>query len=274
MTDKFEPPDPHGGVPESNFPPTLAEVDRTLLISLRARTPARIFTGRAGPAYSTATSLALRYDHAAARDAVWEDFDLIGYLGAALVTEWNLFEVNTEVQSKEEFLLHPERGRRLTAIARAEIAQRCPLKPTLQVAISDGLSGAAVTTQVPLLLPLLASGARDRGWQFGQPFFIRYGRVGVLNDIGETIKPTVAVLLIGERPGLATAVSLSAYMAFRPSDGQNDAHRNLVSNIHADGVPPDLAVRRIIGLAALMMDLQASGVAVKELALSTSRNLG
>ena len=188
------------------------------------------------------------------------------------MAEWNLFEVNTEAQNKEEFLLHPERGRRLTDTARAKIAHRCPPRPIFQVAITDGLSGAALTAQVPILLPGLASGAHDQGWQFGQPFFIRYGRVGVLNDIGDAIQPTVAVLLIGERPGLATAVSLSAYMAFRPCRGQNDAHRNVISNIHADGVSPEFAARRIICFAALMIALQASGVAVKELPFPTSRN--
>jgi ethanolamine ammonia-lyase small subunit len=264
VADKAESRRSRTGVQELYVPPTLAEADHTSPISLHAQTPARILTGRAGPAYRTATWLELRRDHAAARDAVWEEFNLIGNLGTSLVTEWKLFEVNTEAQSKEEFLLHPERGRCLTAIARTQIAQQCPFRPTLQVAISDGLSAAAVTAQVPLLLPLLASGAHDRGWQFGQPFFIRHGRVGVLNDIGQAIQPTVAVLLIGERPGLATAVSLSAYMAFRPSSGQNDAHRNLISNIHADGVPADLAVRRIIALAALMMELHTSGIAVKE----------
>ena len=77
-------------------------------------------------------------------------------------------------------------------------------------------------------------------------------------------RPRVAVLLIGERPGLATAESLSAYMAYRPRAGQTDADRNLVSNIHARGVPPSEAAARIAALAAQMIDRQTSGVAVKE----------
>src|SRR5262249_39951973 len=88
--------------------------------------------------------------------------------------------------------------------------------------------------------------------------------VGVLNDIGDLLDPAVVVLLIGERPGLATAESLSAYMAYRPRTGHTDAQRNLISNIHVRGVPCEAAAPRILNLAAQMIRLKASGVAVKE----------
>src|SRR5262249_42095547 len=134
----------------------------------------------------------------------------------------------------------------------------------LQVVIGDGLSAAAVIAQVPMLVPLIEAGAPQRGWSFGRPFVVRYCRVGILNDIGALLDPSVTVLLIGERPGLATAVSLSAYMAFRPRLGHTDAQRNLISNIHERGVAAEVAARRIIVLASRMRELQASGVAVKE----------
>ena len=105
---------------------------------------------------------------------------------------------------------------------------------------------------MPRLLPLLEQEARGRGWDFDQPFFIRHCRVGILNDIGELLHPELVVLLIGERPGLATAQSLSAYMAYRPRSGHTDANRNLISNIHARGVTPKEAAPRIIALAEQM----------------------
>src|SRR5262249_19211673 len=105
---------------------------------------------------------------------------------------------------------------------------------------------------------------RERGWAPGQTFFVRHCRVGVLNDVGELLGPEVAVLLIGERPGLATAESLSAYMAYRPRPGHSDARRNLISNIHARGIAPDEAAWRIAALADAMRKAQASGAAVKE----------
>ncbi len=241
----------------------------TLLEQVKARTPARILTGRAGAAYRTTTWLELRRDHAAAKDAVCAELDLAGDLGVPFLAEWGLFEVATLAHTKQEFLLRPDLGRSLGPEARAELARRCPAGLDLQVVVVDGLSAAAVQAQVPALLPLLAAEAQHRGWRFGQPFFIRHGRVGVLNEIGEIIDPAVAVVLIGERPGLATALSLSAYMAYRPRNGHDDSRRNLISNIHARGVPPDQAAPRIAELAAQMIQFETSGIAVKEQAITT-----
>jgi ethanolamine ammonia-lyase small subunit len=130
--------------------------------------------------------------------------------------------------------------------------------------ICDGLSVTAISTQVPALFPLLAEKARSRGWTLGQPFAVKYCRVGVMNDLGELLQPKVVVLLIGERPGLATAESLSAYMAYQPRAGHNDSNRNLISNIHARGVNTEAAASRIIDLAEQMMRQQTSGVEIKE----------
>ena len=107
-------------------------------------------------------------------------------------------------------------------------------------------------------------GAKKRGWSVGRPFVVRYCRVGILNEIGALVDPRVVVLLIGERPGLATAESLSAYMAYRPRPGHSDAHRNLISNIHARGVAPQSAAARILALADQLRAAQESGVAIKE----------
>ncbi len=232
--------------------------------------PPRILTGRTGSSYRTSTYLELRRDHAAARDAVVAELALERDLGAAFVAEWGLFEVATMAKTKSEFLLRPELGRSLNPSARAELAGRCPIGADLQVAIADGLSAVALRAQVPALLPLLAAEARRRGWRFGQPFAIRHGRVGVLNDLGEALDPAVVVLLIGERPGLATAESLSAYMAYRPRAGHDDSRRNLISNIHARGVPPEEAAVRIARLAEQMIALATSGVVVKEQGMITA----
>jgi ethanolamine ammonia-lyase small subunit len=234
-----------------------------LIAEARARTPARVLVGRVGSSYRTETLLALREDHAAAIDAVHAEIDLERDLGREFVERWGLFEVTTLARGKAEYLLRPDLGRRLDGRS-LEALDRCPSGCDLQVAIGDGLSSAAVVAQVPELLPRLAEGAATLGWSFGRPFFIRSCRVGVLNDIGDRLGPSVVVLLIGERPGLATAESLSAYLAYRPAAGQNDAHRNLISNIHARGTSPREAAGRILRLAALMRARRLGGVAIKE----------
>lgn len=232
----------------------------TVLAAVRARTPARILVGRAGPAYRTATQLELRQDHAAALDAVHAELDL----PRELVESWQLFEVGTQATSKTEYLMRPDLGRRLNDTARASVVEHCPAGADVQVVIGDGLSAAAVVAQVPALLPRLKDETERRGWRFGRPFVVRYCRVAVLNDVGELLDPAVVVLLVGERPGLATAESLSAYLAYRPRPGHTDAQRNLVSNIHTRGVPPAIAAQRVVTLADQMRRLQTSGVTVKE----------
>ena len=235
-----------------------------LIEKIRARTPARVLADRTGAAYRTATQLKLRQDHAAARDAVQAEFDVTRDLGVEFVERWKLFSVSTMAASKEEFLRRPGLGRRLSESARSQLAAHCALHPDLQIVIGDGLSVTAVSTQVPALLPTLAEKAQLRGWSLGQPFAVNYCRVGVMNEIGQALQPKVVVLLIGERPGLATAESLSAYMAYQPRAGHNDSDRNLISNIHPRGVSAEAAASRIIGLAEQMIRLQTSGVKIKE----------
>jgi len=235
-----------------------------VLRRIRERTPARILLGRAGAAYRTSTQLDLREAHAAARDAVRAELDLESAFGASFIKQWNLFEVCTEARSKEEYLLQPDLGRRLNETSRRELARRCSRANDIQVTVGDGLSVTAIAAQVPSLLPLLYEGARARGWTIGNPFVIRHCRVGVLNEIGELLAPKVAVLLIGERPGLATAESLSAYMAYRPDKTQTDANRNLISNIHSRGLKSQAAADRILNLAAQMMALRISGYSIRE----------
>lgn len=244
------------GRPEYDLPEILKKV--------RAQTPARLLAGRSGAAYRTNTQLELREAHAAARDAVQAELNLSTDLGDDFVRKWNLFEVCSQAKNKEEYLLRPDLGRHLNEASRAEISTRCTTGNDLQVVIGDGLSVTAVTRQVPKLLPLLSEGAKKRGWSVGQMFVIRHCRVGIVNEIGELLTPKVAILLIGERPGLATAESLSAYMAHQPKASDTDADRNLISNIHSRGVSLKQAGERILNLAAAMMKTKKSGCELRE----------
>ena len=231
---------------------------------VRAHTPARLLHGRSGQAYRTETQIELREAHAAARDAVRAEFNLSIDLDPDLVRDWNLFEVHSRATSKEEYLLRPDLGRRLSEDSRTEILKRCSKDADFQIVIGDGLSVTAVKKQVPALLPLLRERAQAHGWTLGTSFLVRHCRVGILNEIGDVLNPKVAVLLIGERPGLATAESLSAYMAYKPKSGDSDANRNLISNIHSRGVAPANAVTCIVDLASAMMKAQRSGCLLRD----------
>ena len=235
-----------------------------VIARIRACTPARVLVDRAGAGYRTPTQLDLRAAHAAARDAVRTELDMERDLGLELIRDWRLFEVATRADSKDEYLLRPDLSRLFTDASVAQITASCPRQADLQIVIGDGLSVTAIAAQVPGLLPLMGAQAEERGWKLGRPFVIRHCRVGIMNHVGELLRPDVVVLLIGERPGLATAESLSAYMAFRPQAGDTDALRNLISNIHARGVPLKAAAVRILNLAEQMRGQRLSGTQLKE----------
>lgn len=238
--------------------------DEDTLHKALAHTPARLLTGRAGPGYRTATALKLREDHAVARDAVHAELDLKVAFGDDRIDRFLLFWAHTQSRTKQEYLMRPDLGRRLDDESRQLIPNRCPAGVDLQVVIGDGLSATAAARQAPALLDLLWVASKDRNWQFGRPFVVRHCRVGVMNDVGDLLKPEVVVLLIGERPGLATAESLSAYLAFRPKAGHTDADRNLISNIHSRGVPLEAAAVRIIALAETLRAAGRSGIGLTE----------
>lgn len=247
----------HGEV-AANLPALWSEV----VERMQSRTPARILKGRVGSGYRTQTHLELRRDHAAAQDAVRAECSMEKDLPSDLVRECGLFEVQTQASTKAEYLLRPDLGRRLSLVAERDISARCDFQPELQIFIGDGLSAAAIRVQIPQLLPGLIRQAKAGVWRVGRPFFVRYCRVGVLNDVGRVLAPDVAILLIGERPGLATAESLSAYLAWRPVEGHTDANRNLISNIHARGLSPTDAVGRILALAESLRAGRQSGTPI------------
>ena len=243
------------GEDPSPLPAEWPEIVRTI----RARTPARLLVGRAGAAYRTDTLLELRQAHADARDAVDDELDLHAAFGPAFIASWKPLELRTRARTKLEYLLRPDLGRQFDEASRAELRAGSRGGVDWQVAIGDGLSVRAVEAQIPALLPLIVSGGAARGWKLGPLLVIHHCRVGILNEIGELADPRVTVLLIGERPGLATAESLSAYMAYRPRPGHSDADRNLVSNIHRRGLRPADAADRILDFAAQMMAVGRSG---------------
>lgn len=229
-----------------------------------AHTPARLFVGRAGTGYPTSTALKLRADHAAARDAVYQEVDLERDFGAERIRRYGLFTTQTQARTRTEYLMRPDRGRLFDLASQQLIQQGCPPAADLQIVLGDGLSASAVAQHGARLLDVLWEKAVGRSWKLGRPFLIRFCRVGIMNEVGRLLHPHVVVLLIGERPGLVQSESLSAYLAYRPMPGHTDAQRNLISNIHPQGVSLDDGVERILQLAARMKEEQCSGVMIKE----------
>jgi len=229
------------------------------LQALMASTPARIGVGLAGPRYRTAAWLLFEADRAVTQDALYRDVD------QALLDELGLLSVQTCItEGKQQYLLRPDLGRQLNDEAKRLVTESCIRKPNVQVCVGDGLSAAAIEANLRQILPVLQSGLQMAHLSLGTPFFIRYCRVGVMNDIGDLLQPDVLVLLIGERPGLGRAESMSAYMAYRPRHAHTDADRDVVCNIYdKGGTNPLEAGAFIVQMAQKMMRHQASGVKLR-----------
>ena len=221
---------------------------------LRAQTVARLGVWRAGPRYRTNTFLRFRADHAVAMDAVFTD------VPEALLEEMGLFSVQTLCDSKDT---RPDLGRRLSDETVAELRKRCVLNPDVQIVVSDGLSSTSVSANIRDVLPAILQGLKSSGVTVGTPFFIKYGRVGAMDAVTEALGAKVTVILLGERPGLATGESMSAYMTYGGYIGIPEASRTVVSNIHRGGTTPTEAGAFIAELCLRMLKEKASGLDLK-----------
>jgi ethanolamine ammonia-lyase small subunit len=225
-----------------------------LLDEMKHTTPARIGVSRAGTRPLTHTMLQLRLDHAAAVDSVY------GTVSEQTLAELGMVTVSSCSTGKEQYLKRPDLGRRLLAEDELVILERCLMKPQVQIVISDGLSAASIEANIRDIYPALLDSFRLYGFDCGTTIFVRGGRVGCMDPIGDLLQPECVVLLIGERPGLVTPESMSAYMCYRPGLGRTDSDRIVISNIHRGGTPPAEAGAHIGSLVKKMLEQQVSGI--------------
>ncbi len=233
--------------------------DREGLQALMSSTTARIGVGRAGARFRTRSWLLFLADQAITQDTLLRDVD------EALLKEMGLFSVQTCITGgKAEYLLRPDLGRQLNDEARRTVHEKCVQAPRIQVCVGDGLSAEAIEANLRKILPVIQNGCQNAGLTLGTPFFIKYCRVGVMNDVGDLVHPDVLMLLIGERPGLGRAESMSIYMGYRPQAGHTDAERDVICNIFDNGgTNPLEAGAYAVQMAQKMIQHQASGVRLK-----------
>jgi ethanolamine ammonia-lyase small subunit len=217
-------------------------------------TTARIGVGCAGPRLKTKTLLTLRADHASARDAVMLD------VRQEVLDALKLFTVQTCCHDKNEFLTRPDLGRRLSEEAVQKVLSECVKNPDVQIVVADGLSSTAVGANIQKVLPVLLDGLKAKGLNVGTTFFVKYGRVGVEDQIAELLGAKVVCIFVGERPGLGSAESMSAYLAYNARIGMPEARRTVVSNIHKDGITAVEAGAYLTDLIAKILERKASGI--------------
>ena len=221
---------------------------------MKARTPARLGSGRTGPRYKTLTMLRFRADHAAAQDAVFSQ------ISQDFAAKNGMQEVKTRCDSKDEYLTRPDLGRCFDEENGKKIRSAIPGTPRVQIVVGDGLSSAAIAANAMDCLQAIRDGLKLKGIDAGTPIFVRYCRVGAGDAIGDITGCELVCMLVGERPGLVTDKSMSAYITYRPHTGVSESSRTVVSNIHAQGTPAVEAGAHIAELIDTILKKQVSGV--------------
>ena len=227
--------------------------DEKALRTFKDSTSARIGVWRAGDRPLTETILRFRADHALAVDSVFSSVD------ENLVKELNLVSLKTKVKDKDEHLTRPDLGRDLDEESYAAL-KTCEKNIQIQVIISDGLSSKAIEANIKDVLKAFMQGLAVHNIKVGTPVFVKYGRVGTMDVIGQELNAEAAIMFVGERPGLITAESMSAYMVYNPRRGLQESERTVVSNIHKGGTPPVEAGAHIATLMKRILEAKASGV--------------
>lgn len=226
-------------------------------LALKAKTPARIGVGRAGPRYKTQTMLRFRADHAAAQDSVFsqvpEQFaEQNGYL-----------PLKTRCKDKDEYLTRPDLGRRFDEPMQEKIKQAAAGQRVLLV-VGDGLSSRAIEANAADCMDAIRQGLKGQGIEPGQTLYVQYCRVGASDHIGELTGCELVCMLVGERPGLVTDESMSAYLTYQPRLGIPESKRTVVSNIHRQGTPAVEAGAHIAELIGKILAQKASGIDLRQ----------
>ncbi len=224
---------------------------------LKEKTPARLGSGRAGPRYKTLSMLRFRADHAAAQDAVFsqlpEDFG----------EKNGLVSLQTRCRDKEEYLARPDLGRCFDEENQKKLRAAISGAPRVQIVIGDGLSSAAILANAMDCKAAIEDGLKLKGIDVGKSVFVRFCRVGAGDAVGDVLGCEVVCVLVGERPGLVTDKSMSAYITYKPHTGVSESARTVVSNIHAQGTPAVEAGAFVAELIGKILDRKVSGVALQ-----------
>jgi ethanolamine ammonia-lyase small subunit len=231
---------------------------------LRELTPARVALGLAGASLPTRALLQFSLDHARARDAVHAALDVERLMQGCGDLGLGATLVSSRARERAVYLARPDLGRLLDEDSERRLARIGNTEIGLVIVIGDGLSAAAVNVHaialLRRLLPLLAADAIE----IGQAIIAVNARVALADQIGSILKARMAVVLIGERPGLSAADSLGAYLTFDPKVGTTDEKRNCVSNIHGAGLGYDEAAHRIGWLIREGLARGLTGIALKD----------
>ena len=233
---------------------------------LKRVTQARIGLARAGAAVSTRALLEFQLAHAQARDAVWHAWDADACAKQLTAAGMRSAVVKTRAPDRGTYLKRPDLGRRLDPACVPQL-QALRSEPPADVALvlSDGLSATAVHEHGLHAVQAIAEALAAASLSCSPVILAERGRVALSDEIGHALGVRVALIVLGERPGLSAADSLGLYLTYNPTPGNTDAQRNCISNVREpSGLAPQLAAARLTALVRRSLALQLSGVQLKD----------
>ncbi|WP_319583664.1 ethanolamine ammonia-lyase subunit EutC [uncultured Pseudodesulfovibrio sp.] len=233
-------------------------VHKDFWAGLRSWTDARIALGRAGVSQRTRDVLAFQLDHARARDAVHQVLDREAAFG-----EIEFLEVESQAPDRSVFLQRPDLGRLLTPESEALLADRAGSGFDVAFTVSAGLSSTAVEKNFAPFWREFAPALEGLGLSVAPICFAEQGRVALGDRVAMAFKARMAVVLIGERPGLSSPDSMGIYMTYAPKSDTTDEARNCISNVRPAGLSYEEAVRTLCALMREAFRREVSGVDLK-----------
>ncbi len=220
---------------------------------------ARVALGRAGNSLPTRELLAFQLAHARARDAVHTPLQP-HEIAAAFGTEALI--VSSAARNRNEYLRRPDLGRQLDAASR-DVIERAAGPYDVVFLIADGLSPIAVQKQAAPLLQCVMERLEPEHWRCAPIIIAIQARVALSDEIGSLTRSSLAVMLIGERPGLSASDSMGVYLTWSPRPGRTDADRNCISNIRPEGLSIGAAAELLLLLMRESRARRISGVMLK-----------
>jgi len=232
---------------------------------LREFTAARIALGRTGVSEPLHQSLQFKLAHAHARDAVFSQLNSNEVVDV-IATEINLpvIQVQSQVSNQPEYLQRPDLGRKLNEASVINLKNGPITKSDIALILADGLSATAINQHAIPVLQRLVPALQKASLTLAPITLVTYGRVAISDEIGYLLGAKLALILIGERPGLSSPDSMGAYFTFNPKPGLTDESRNCLSNIRPAGLSYQAAADSLFYMMKEALRLQLSGVHLKD----------
>ena len=231
---------------------------------LKAYTRARIALGKTGVSVPLKESLQFKLAHAHAKDAVYSHLDLTDLQASLADTGMPVHTLRSRAENRDVYLQRPDYGRLLDDRSIDQLKQLNSPPADICLLIADGLSATAIMKNVGSMIPLLVRKLQQAGYSLTPILIVEQGRVAITDAIGEILRPQLAIVFIGERPGLSSFDSMGAYITYAPRSGLTDERRNCISNIRDQGLPAEIAVDKLLYLIQSAFRLQLTGVALKD----------